>query len=226
MTRPHFLFLFCLVLASCTTIPQQAPQLSEELGNKINSLEKSHLTLLHAYFDQKRAEVDRFIDDVWVPEFAGNFFSNAQIQEAWDHIVQSKDTKERLDFLLAATPPLQAQITEKRQELIKPLDDLEHQVEAAVREEFNLARSANNTITSFLATTAKIDENRQRYMKMLNISEDKISSVISETDEVLADLVAKSEDVPAKIDDLKKYDAQAGEYLKKLKDLKDKLSKK
>jgi hypothetical protein len=226
MTRPRLLFLFCVAFASCTTIPQQAPQLSEELGTKINSLEKSHLTLLHAYFDQKRAEVDRFIDDVWVPEFASNFFSNAEIQEAWDHIVQSKDTKERLDFLLAATPPLQAKITQKRQELIKPLDDLEHQVEAAVREEFELARSANNTITSFLATTAKIDENRQRYMKMLNISEDKISSVISETDEVLAKLVAKTEGIPGKMEDLKKYETQADEYREKLKDLKDKLSKK
>lgn len=226
MTRPFLLLLFCFVLASCTTIPQQAPQLSEELGTKINSLEKSHLTLLHAYFDQKRAEVDRFVNDVWVPEFASTFFSNTQIQEAWDHIVQSKDTRERLDFLLAVTPPLQAQIAEKRRELIKPLDDLEHQVEAAVREEFELARSANNTITSFLTTTAKIDENRQRYMKMLNISEDKISSVISETDDVLANLVTKSEETLGKEEDLKKYQAQAKEYLEKLKDLKNKLSKK
>jgi hypothetical protein len=226
MTRPFLLLLFCFVLASCTTIPQQAPQLSEELGTKINSLEKSHLTLLHAYFDQKRAEVDRFVNDVWVPEFASTFFSNTQIQEAWDHIVQSKDTRERLDFLLAVTPPLQAQIAEKRQELIKPLNDLEHQVEAAVREEFELARSANNTITSFLTTTAKIDENRQRYMKMLNISEDKISSVISETDDVLAKLVTKSEETLGKEEDLKKYQAQAKEYLEKLKDLKNKLSKK
>src|SRR5688572_20253385 len=182
MTRPLVLLL-CITLASCATIPSQAPQLSEELGNKINSLEKSHLTLLHAYFEQKRALVDQFISDVWLPRFAENFFSNPQIQDAWNKIVQTNNTTERLEFLLAAAPHLQITIDEKRQELLKPLNDLEHQVEAAVREEFNLARSANNTLTSFLSTAAKIDENRSRYLKMLNISEDRISTVITETDD-------------------------------------------
>jgi hypothetical protein len=225
MTRP-LVILFCIAITSCATIPSQAPQLSEELGNKLTSLEKSHLTLLHAYFDQKRALVDQFVSEVWLPRFAENFFSNPQIQEAWNKIVQTNNTTERLEFLLAAAPHLQTVIDEKRQELIKPLNDLEYQVEAAVREEFNLARSANNAITSFLSTAAKIDENRSRYLKMLNISEDKISNVISETDEVLGNLVNKSEEILSKEAELKKYQAQADTYLQKVKELKSKLSSK
>lgn len=221
----RLLFLVLTVLTSCATIPSQAPQLSEELGSKLTSLEKSHLSLLHAYFDQKRAIVDEFINNVWVPEFTNTFFSNPDIQSAWNHIVTSKDTKERMDFFVFIGPQLQSVIDEKRQELVKPLNDLEQELESAIREEFNLARSANNTITSFLTTASKIDENRQRYMKMLNISEDKISSVIDETDQVLNNLVSKSEKALSKEAELKKYEEQADEYLKKIKELKSKISK-
>src|SRR5688572_25489365 len=138
MTRPLVLLL-CITLASCATIPSQAPQLSEELGNKINSLEKSYITLLHVYFDQKRSLVDQFVNEVWLPEFANTFFSNSDVQEAWNEIVQSNDKKERLDFILTVAPQLQAVIDKKRQELITPLNDLENQIETSVREEFNLA---------------------------------------------------------------------------------------
>jgi hypothetical protein len=58
------------------------------------------------------------------------------------------------------------------------------------------------------------------------VSEDNISSVISETDDVLANLVAKSNETLSKEEDIKKYQAQAKEYLEKLKGLKNKLSKK
>lgn len=212
-------------LASCASIPPQAPQLSEELGNQIASLEKSHITLLHAYFDERRDRVDEFINKVWVPEFTNTFFSNPQIQDAWDHIVQSQDTQERMEFFIAVGPQLQDVINEKRSELIKPLDELEQEIEKAIREEYNLARSANNTLTSFLTTASKIDENRQRYLKMLNISDDKISSIINQTDDVLNKLVATGEKVQTQADNLDEYKQKAVEYLQKMKELKDKVFK-
>lgn len=222
----RLLLLLTIILAtSCATIPSQAPQLSEELGNKINSLEKSHINLLHLYFDQKRSIVDNFINTVWVPEFTENFFSSAPMQDAWSEIIKSNDTKDRLDFFITVGSKLQIVIDQKRQELITPLNDLEKQTESAIREEFNLARSANNTLTSFLTTAAKIDENRQRYQKMLNISDDKISAVINETDDILNTLVTKSTEVLSKEAELKEYKAKADEYLAKMKALKDKVIK-
>lgn len=52
---------------SCASIPKQAPDLSAALGREINVLEKSHLSLLHAYFNERRAKVDEFIETTWLP---------------------------------------------------------------------------------------------------------------------------------------------------------------
>lgn len=211
-------FSFILSLVSCASIPKQAPELSAALGKEISVLEKSHLSLLYAYFDERRAKVDDFIETNWLPQYAVNFFSDSDIQDAWNEIVGSDDKNERLDFLLAVAPELQAVINEKRKELITPLDNIERALESALREQYNYTRSINNSLTSFLSSASKVQESQQRYLDMINITDDKIGHAIDRTDEVIEGLLKKSE---------KAVDAEqkVEEYSKRLKALKDDLLK-
>ena len=218
-------FSFALILMSCASIPKHAPELSEELGKEINILEKSHLNLLHAYFEEKRAKVDEFIETSWLTQYATNFFSEPDIQDAWNEIVASDDKKERLDFVLAVAPELQAEINEKRKELITPLNDLEEAIEAALRDQYNYTRSINSSLTSFLSSAAKVQENQQRYLDMLKITDDKIGRAIDRTDEITEDLLKKSEKVVKAEQKVEDYKAKAEEYSEKLKALKDNLLK-
>jgi len=114
-------------------ITSGAPELSAELGKRISAIEDSNVTLLKRFFDQKRREVDKFIEDEWVPEFAEQFFSDQAILAAWDTIVKEDDKKQRLTFLVITGPKLQKKINKKRLELIQPLDDLERRIEKQIR---------------------------------------------------------------------------------------------
>lgn len=214
-----FSLAIVLLCFSCASIPQQAPRLSEELGKRISSLEAAHLTLLNAYFEEKKQAVDDFIRTVWLPEFTRNVFENDQVRDAWNDLIKSGDIDERSEFITEMGIRLQGQIDEKRIELRKPLDDLQREIEQSIREEYNIARSANNTLTSFLHTASKIDENRQTYLDMLNISENKIANVIDETDEALESLADTAENIA-------EYQKKAEEYLKKLDELKEKIKSK
>lgn len=69
-------------MSGCVTIPPEAPSLSSELDRRISALENANVTLLNCQFDQKRMEVDRFIQDVWLPEFASEFFQKPFIGKA------------------------------------------------------------------------------------------------------------------------------------------------
>ena len=212
--------IFCviqIILFSCVSVPKQAPEFSAELGKKIGTLEQSHLTLLKNFFELKRENIDRFIMEVWLPEFATEFFADKKIEEVWEDVVASQDKAERLQFILFMGPRLQNKINEKRSEFIKPLDDLEREIEFRIREEYTLARSANNTITSFLLSASKISDNQQRYLSMFHISEDKISKVIDKTDELVGELVNKGESISA-------AEAETKKFLDKIKELKDELN--
>ena len=85
------------------------------------------------------------------------------------------------------------------------MDDLEKEIEYKIRNEYEVARSINNSITSFLYSASKVDENRSRYLKMLGITDEVIDSTLNKTDEVVNQLVTAGETVLSKEDKAKSY---------------------
>jgi len=211
------LCLFCLLFFThCVSIPKQAPELSDQLGHQIRLIQDSHFILLDKYFEQKRSEIDEYINEIWVPAFAKNLFELEHIQKAWLLIVKSENDTDRVKFLTLVGPEIQKQINEKRSELIGPLNDLERDVKSKIASEYNTAYSINNTLTSFLYSASKVAENRSRYLEKIGVTDDKIESAIEGTSNIVGHLVksgTKAEESENKI----------REYLEKIKEIRNKL---
>lgn len=205
-----------VLLAGCATIPPEAPELSTELGNRINAIQDANLTLLHRFFDLKRGDVDRFIQNEWVPTFAEEIFSDPKMKTTWDTIVKENNPADRLKFLVITGPKLQEQINKKRTELISPLDDLERRIEQEIRDEYEQARSINNSITSFLLSASKVAENRNRYLEMAGVTDAKVGQTIDKVNDAVGDLLSTGKEAKNKI-------TKAEEYLTKLREIRDSL---
>jgi hypothetical protein len=185
----------CLLTAfGCATIPKQAPMLSEELGTKLGSLEQANLELIHSFFNQKRLVVDQFIDEEWLPLFASNFFREPSMANVWEQIAASGNAEDRLKYLVLVGPKLQAKINEKRQQLIRPLDSLEREIELRMKNEYAMAREMNNTLTSFLYSAAKVQEIQQKYLHKVGLTDEKIGDAIDQTDRIVGALADKAGD--------------------------------
>ena len=208
------IFIIPFLLVSCASIPPEAPELSIELGKRISAIEKSNIKLLNRFFDQKREEVDKFIEEEWVPLFAENIFSDEKISRVWDIIVKEGNKQDRLTFLIKVGPQLQTKINEKRLELIKPLDLLERKIEKEIRMEYSQIKAINNSISSLLLSSSDVVENRNRYLEMVGVTDDKIGKVIDETDDLVSKLLSKSKDAPEKVD-------KAKAFITKVKSLRD-----
>lgn len=213
-TKVIVTLLISYFIIGCSTIPPEASELSTELGKKISSIEKANINLLHRFFDQKREKVDRFIEDEWIPTFAENIFSQTKVSKMWEMVVKEGNKEDRLKFLIMVGPELQKEINKKRLELISPLDTLERTLESYIRTEYTQAKSINNSITSLLFSSSKVTENRNRYLRMLDIGDNKIEQVINKTDEIVENLLNKSEDAPEKVE-------KAKAFTKKIKSLRD-----
>lgn len=210
-------FLFVMLFGSCATIPKQAPILSEELGIKLNSIEKSHLNLLHSFFNQKRELVDQFIIKEWIPTFAEEFFKNEKVSATWDKIVLSSNKEERLRFIVLLGPNLQKRINEKRLELIKPLDDLEKEIGFKISTEYTIAKGINNSLTSYLYSASKVEENNNRYLEMLNVTQDDITKALNDTENIINQLVNVSESIEDKEPKVRSYKEEINEIKNKIK---------
>lgn len=205
-----------LLFFGCASIPKESATLSEELGLQINSLEKSHIALLHSFFAQKREAVDNFIKERWIPVYAGNLFEDPGLKEELKELCNSSNTEDLFNAYTVLGTQLQSDINDKRTELIKPLDELEKNLEEKIRNEYNVARSINNSLTSYLYSASKVEENRNRYLEMLGVTQDKINTAIDNADKIVDGLV-KAGDKATEIE------TKGAEYLKKLNDLKNSL---
>ena len=193
------------MLTGCASIPPEAPELSSELGNRISALEDTNLTLLHRFFDLKRAEVDRFIKEEWVPSFARAVFTDQRVAKVWDKIVLENDRQERLQFIVRIGPKLQAKINSKRLEFIQPLDAIERRIEEQLLGDYAEAKSINNALTSFLLSASKVAENRNRYLEMIGVTDEKIGAVLDQIDDVVTDLLAVGKDAQDKVERGKRF---------------------
>ena len=208
------LIIYCC--AGCISIPQEAPELSAELGNQISSIENSHITLLHKYFNDKREKIDDFILNDWAPLLSQNFFSNSQIKSAWISIVSDSNNVDRQNFIVKVTQTLQKKINEKRIELISPLEDFERALEQEIRRSYAQAYAMNNSITSFLVSASDLAENRDRYMNMVGVTDEKVSKIINETDIIISDFLSKSKNIEEEAEAENEYKKKLELLIKKL----------
>jgi len=192
-------------MSSCVSIPKEAPALSIELGKRISAIEQANINLLHRYFDFKRDQIERFIDEVWLPRFAENVMAHESTKTAWKQVVESKDPQMAFDFIVDVGPQLQTAINEKYQELIEPLNSLEREIEVSIRVRYNEARAINNTLTSFLLASAKLAEGRDRYLHMIGLSDNRISKALDETDETVSALLEAGSSVNNAVDAVPSY---------------------
>ena len=203
------LFSSTLYLSSCASIPGEAPELSAELGKRITSIETAHINLLHGFFHEKKVQVDRFITEEWLPTFAEQFFSNEDLAKVWDEVVLSNDKAERLEFIVRVGPKIQGAVNEKRNELINPLEEIEKSIELDIRAEYEQAKAINNSITSFLLSASRVDENRKRYLEAVGVTDRQVAQALEDIDSAVNGLLKKARTIKDKENSVE-------EYLKKL----------
>ena len=210
---------FCFfALSGCASIPSEAPELSAQLGARISSLESSHVRLLEAFFVEKRRKVDEFIQDVWVPVFAQEFFGDPRVDEVWKQVVKSEDDNDRLKFITLVGPKLQEKINRKRLDLIQPLDELESVIKNKLKSEYDQTLAINNTLTSFLQSASKVEENRKRYLDMIGITDKEVDKFVSETGEAVSELVGTARSIDERTKDAESYRKKINDILQKLRD--------
>lgn len=188
------------MLIGCASVPREASELSMELGNRISSMEEANITLLNNFFDQKRSEIDSFINNEWAPEFTEEVFLNPTISSIWQTIVNEDNEADRKEFFLRVGLRMQQKINEKRLELIQPVDELENRIERQLRSEYSQMRSINNSITSFLVSASEVGENRNQYMQMIGVSRDRINQILNETDNAVDNLLRGASDAQDKVE--------------------------
>jgi hypothetical protein len=194
-----------LFMGGCATIPPEAPELSVQLGLRISAVESAHNRLLEDFFAEKRRQIDHYVQEVWVPVFTREFFSDPKVSDMWGQVVQSQDPGDRIKFMTLVGPRLQDKINRKRLELIQPLDELERIIKAKLKAEYDNMRAINNSLTAYLQSAVKVEENRRRYLAMLGLSEKGLDTFVDDTDKAVDTLVGTAHTMEDHVKNAEKF---------------------
>lgn len=171
-----------LLIGGCASIPKESPEFSQEIGRRIIAMQEAHLNLVDKYFELKRNEINELFEEEWIPAYAESFFAQPQVSNYWDKLVAGDDREERLQFLTQLGPRMLEDIRSRRAEFMAPLNELEIQVKDSLRGEYRQILSANNTLTSFLANSSKVAENRERYLELFGIEQADVENYVERAD--------------------------------------------
>jgi hypothetical protein len=193
-----------LLTAGCgsASVPEEVVKLSYQMGEDMNALQRSYEKLIHQRFDDLRQKRLQYLENRWKPRFIKNWIEIGRLLDVangkvvWsfeksDFVAPtpSKANAQLLATLEEWTSQGMRQIEEKKQELIKPLDDQEKELQDDVRLAFDRLMKANAQITAHLNSIRKVQQVQDEFLEALNIKElrDKIDSK-------LADLSRKAEE--------------------------------
>ena len=176
------------VLVGCVSIPSEAPELSSELGVRISAFEEANAALLTRFFDQKRANVDRFIREEFAPAFISDLLSTKAGKDAMSSIVKDIERGDTEDLSIFVFK-IQSEIDSMRSEMFNALNQVEQRMQSRLRADYADARAMNNTLTSFLASASEVVANRNRYLAMIGVSEEELSGSLDTIDTIANELI-------------------------------------
>lgn len=215
----RFVLLFCYVicLASCVSIPREAPELSQNLGVQLQELQQSHMALVHQFFENEREKINTFVNEEWLPVFTGNFFSDPIIENAWQQVVNAGNAEDRLEFIKRTVPEIQRQTNNQYQTLVVPLNQLEQRLTQAVQQKYVQAFETNQALTDYLYSASKVAENRQRYLDQIGVTQDKTTAVLNDTEALTTQLITGVETVQQAQEKTETYIQELKEILETFK---------
>lgn len=195
-------FVLVLLLGGCATVPQASVDLSTELTRMIIHSKEAHLNLLDQYTAIRKAEVEKFINEEYIPSFTARYVAESNVLA----YIQAAETDEQkgaeiLEFSEAAFPV----IDERRSLLMGAVDQIDNVIRTQIESHYQDMLNVNQALTAHLASAAEVVQTRQQLQQQLglDISERLSLDRANEIMQKMLDLSIKAEDLPEMIDDFK-----------------------
>jgi len=203
------IFVVVMSLAGCAHIPKESAQLSAELTGMIKSAQTVHLNLIDGYVNERRARVDDFMKDKWIPTFLERFVNGSGVLVKIDKAGSpSEKGKIMLEFSEAAMKEIYARRTAQ----VAALDDIERAMKDEVGAHYADMLTVNQAITAHLMSAAKVTEAREELLNQLKVNPKNIIPI-----QKINDIMDKIVRYEGKLDELPNYIDEAKKLIRKEK---------
>ena len=217
--------ILVLVVSSCAQVPKESVKLSATVGRDMVEMEKSHLAFVNIYYDNLIAEINYFIDNVYLPYQVRNTLNDA---DTMDHLVstiesarQPDDTgnkqKDAVQGMSIYLEELYREVESYRQAKLNPIKKQKADLVSNIEESYGRIHYANSIVTGHLASVVKVHDTQNELLADINLEDlrAKIGVMGADISAHVSELTIEAKSEEAKIDNV----------VKKFNELIDKINK-
>lgn len=197
MSKEKISFYVSLILSSvflitaCASIPKESIELSVTVGRDISAMQKAHLELLDVFYNRLISDVNRFIDEVYVP------YQTDRIMDEFGNELLKENSKGEKEIDLEKTKiileELHYEIEDYRNSKLKPLLHQRDSIKQNLIDAYNRIIYANSIVTAHLASVLKVNDVQNEILLKMNLGnlQQNISTKLSTFSEAVSKLTEK-----------------------------------
>jgi len=151
-----------MLLTSCApTLPKETVNLSVLLETQIDALEKAHISVINAYFEEKKMQAEAIVDNKMYPEWLDDFFAKDVVKKEWGKAVAG-DSAQRMESFKAIVEITQKEYNTILRAAVEPIEKQHTETLALINEEYRKARNMVRTIRENMSSVREVQEARER----------------------------------------------------------------
>lgn len=162
------ILLLLVFLPACASVSPQSVDLSCHMGDLIRESRRTHTSLARQYFQEKQNQIDQFTRETSTPHFIDNLFERGDVQQHWNNILQMSDRSDQYARLSSFTNSVQKQVSEKRQELLEPINRAEELMLRRLDQHYDELLEANAQVTGLLGSATELQQTREAALRTID----------------------------------------------------------
>jgi hypothetical protein len=208
------ILLIVLSLSGCAQIPKESVELSATVGRDLAEMRKSHIALVDLYYQRLFTDINKFIDDVYLPFQLQNTLEDPEIKnDLLDSIEKASRQsstgsaqKEALDKIKIFLLEITNEVESFRKDQLKPVKEQYTTLLTNLNQAYDQIHYANSIVTGHLASVLKVHDTQDEILAKLNLTNFRttVGKGLSDLSEEIGTLTNLAKEKNQNIDDIVK----------------------
>lgn len=131
------ILLIVFSVGGCATVPKEIVELSYTIGQDMNSLHSSYLTLVQDHFQNLRTQTMTYLNNRWIPNYLNDFIKSGELI----HLAQDTNPVNVFEGVSTWVEVAIEEIENKKVQLLSPIDKDEKELLVSVDDAFSRSKN-------------------------------------------------------------------------------------
>ncbi|MGA1790254.1 MAG: hypothetical protein ACMUIM_02120 [bacterium] len=208
----YWIFASVILITACAQVPKEAVELSVTVGRDMAEMKRAHIAFVNLYYEQLLNDINRFIDDVYMPyqvqkTLSDDIWKNEMlmaIESASQPDTTGVKQKESMQKIEAFLQILHEEVESYRKAKTDPVKAQQQTILDNIQESYERIHYANSIVTGHLASVVKVHDTQNEILKELDLENlrEKVGVKVTDISDDIGELIREAKEKEDKLNEI------------------------